>query len=191
MTEEPNDPAAVDESKRKGAAVLALIGAGLAVVGALTTWVTVNVGVFSAEKSGVDWTGDAKWLIVIAVIAGATALTELTGWQIIPWLKRSLIVDGIIMGALAGSGAYDATRSASSTVAGQTFTAQQNIGAGLWMSLFGAAIVLVAGVTLAGGITGVWNARSRVGAYGLMMIDPRPPRPEKAQSRQESEPPPD
>lgn len=184
-----HDAATTDEAKRKGAATLALIGAALAIIGALTTWVTVNVGGFTVSVSGIDWDADAKWLIAVSAIVAVTALTELTGWQILPWIRQSLIIDAVAMGALCGYAAYNATRTVTVPTAAldpnqpisgdvfkalaQTVTVQRHMGPGLWLSIVGAGAVLVAGVTLAGGLGAVVrNAMRPARTYGPI-FDPR------------------
>lgn len=175
---EPAPTPPVDASQapavRNGAAVTVSLGAVLAIVGTFLTWVTVTVGGQSvdASESGLDWSGDAKWVIALAGLALLSVLVEVTGWKILPWLIRTPILDGIIMAVLLVIAAAQTVKTGSFTDAGQTYTYRRHIGAGLWLCLAGAALVLIGGYTLAGGwervkrearstLLGVWVRQAR------------------------------
>lgn len=135
------------EQQAKGAAATVCVGAVLAAAGTFAAWITVSTGLGDVSKTGLDWSGDAKWLIVLAAIAALVAVSKVSGWKL-PVLGGSVLIDGVIMLALT---IYDAAQVSHRNDTVKSLGVSAHVGAGLWLSIAGSVAVLVGGFVLAGG----------------------------------------
>jgi ABC-type Fe3+-siderophore transport system permease subunit len=135
------------ENRIKGGSAVILVGAVLAVVGTLMSWITANIGFASLSRSGLSYTDDAKVVLVLALLVGVAAVGPLTGWTmptfIRPWIS---IVLGL---ACVGLCIYDAT-----VIQGRINTlsaddsATASIGPGLYLTIAGAGLIILGAVAL-------------------------------------------
>lgn len=139
----------VTEAQIKGAAAVAIVGALLASLGTLGPWITLSSDAGSISRSGLDYSGDAKWVIALAVLAMLSAVSRLTGWQIPRILRRWLAIDGAVALGLC---IYNAVQVQSRGDSVRPFGITVQVGAGLWISLAGSALVIVGAVTMIGGV---------------------------------------
>lgn len=143
-------PAAANSSSdpARGPAFGVIAGAAVIVIGTFMPWIDIQGGFVSIDKSGVAYSSDVPWIIGLAVLAALGAVADITGTRVLPaFIKVGAILDGILIAVLVGADASEIQRriadaqQASSLITGQ-------IGAGVWVNLVGALLVIVCGYNL-------------------------------------------
>ncbi|MBU1241363.1 zinc ribbon domain-containing protein [Myxococcota bacterium] len=122
-----------------------VVGAGLGVVGCLMTWGTVSAGIFSKSVSGME-TGDGPVFLTIFIIVGVISLMA--------WLSDGesslLAVLAILAGlGLIVGGVMDMVGLAekANLAKNDDIKLSIEIGAGLYMVIGGAVMMLLGGIT--------------------------------------------
>jgi hypothetical protein len=106
---------------------LALVAAGLIVIGSFLPWIKVTTIFGSVTRAGFD-TGDGKFTALLGVLAFAALFVE---WGIVARLA------GLVAGAIGVYDLVDVERIADEEAA------SVSSGYGLWIMIFGALVVLV------------------------------------------------
>jgi hypothetical protein len=118
----------------------------------LLPWITVDTPFGSLSRSGASWdSSDATIIIVLAMLAGLTALGKVAGWHLPGWLRWSGVVVGAIDLVIAIYAGHEVHQRNS---AAQDFSpaVSAHVGAGIY--LCGAAALVI-------GIGSITAARSR------------------------------
>jgi hypothetical protein len=137
------------DARNRLAALVALAGAALAVIGTSLSWYEVTIaGYLAPGGSLTGWEGrDGRTVVAAAVVAAAVAVVLFAGRRRLAW-KVALIVAGVVTAIVAFAGVAD-TRSKGDKVqdefgipAGQVAA---EAGAGLWVVAGAGLAELVAG----------------------------------------------
>jgi hypothetical protein len=80
--------------RTRGAALVIIVGAILAIVGSLGPWVTAEDRVISISRSGFQDGRDGPWMLILAVLALIGAACRIPGWSLPHWLDGAIGIDG-------------------------------------------------------------------------------------------------
>jgi hypothetical protein len=140
------------DPRNRVAALLALAGAGLAIIGTSLSWYEIVVAGFLAPGGSLTgWEGRDGWTVVAgAVVAIAVALLLLAGQRRLAW-RVALLVAGAITAIVAFAGVADA-RSKGEKVQDEfgipAGRVAADIGTGLWLVAVAGVAELAAGVVV-------------------------------------------
>lgn len=137
----------MDRKAIQGPAVAVIGGAILVVVGTLMTWITASGGIAVFDRSGVSYSSDTTVMIILAAVAALGAVGELLELEVLPsFIVGSAWLDAAVIGGLA---IYD-LQQIKDKVEGANFTpgVTASVGEGVYVTIAGAALMLISGLRL-------------------------------------------
>jgi RNA polymerase subunit RPABC4/transcription elongation factor Spt4 len=144
----PRTPVDEIASRASGGAWFALVGGILIVAGSLLPWLQVHLPLTTVSRNGMQlgnnygFSVDGLVTLVLGLITCLIGLSMLLRFQMPPFVQRSSIVTGVVVGALVLLNIPGLQNYVKSVGAGAS------IGYGLWVVLTGCALAIVGGLVL-------------------------------------------
>lgn len=121
------------------ASICMLVGAAIAVIGTLLPWIKVSTGFGDVSRNGLDFSGDATFILLFGVACGAAAVARLAGagWRGFVGPTTSII--GLVAAAVA---IYDYTQ-VNNRVTGTGRMVAATVGSGVYLCIVGSVLMTV------------------------------------------------
>ena len=124
--------------KEKGAAILMLLGAGLAALGSFLPWISVSTGFGSTSRNGMEG-GDGVIILIVAILAGLAAGAPLADYKIGGFLHYSPILAAGVIATITVFDHIEIIDRIDTFASEAGAFGSATVGAGIWSIYVGAA----------------------------------------------------